>query len=214
LVVKRIVTIIAAAALSAAAPGAAATFIGYAQFTRDTNTTVSYVEGPITTLTLGDTDVSFEIQALGPIGITDLVMSGSASTTEAETSVGPFLLRGGFAGTISFLDGPTNYLTVSFDNALLSGIDGGSAGSLIASTPQSAITVTSDVLDLAGYTLHSFSISMSGLTPPFGSGTGDYEGALAGTFSTAIPEPATWALMLAGFGLVGFAMRRQRLLAA
>jgi hypothetical protein len=26
----------------------------------------------------------------------------------------------------------------------------------------------------------------------------------------AVPEPATWAMMLAGFGLVGFAMRRRR----
>lgn len=26
----------------------------------------------------------------------------------------------------------------------------------------------------------------------------------------AVPEPTTWALMLAGFGMVGFAMRRRR----
>ena len=28
--------------------------------------------------------------------------------------------------------------------------------------------------------------------------------------TSAIPEPATWATMLVGFGAVGFAMRRQR----
>lgn len=28
--------------------------------------------------------------------------------------------------------------------------------------------------------------------------------------TAAIPEPATWAMMIAGFGLVGFAVRRQR----
>jgi hypothetical protein len=28
--------------------------------------------------------------------------------------------------------------------------------------------------------------------------------------ATSVPEPATWAMMLAGFGLIGFAMRRQR----
>ena len=27
---------------------------------------------------------------------------------------------------------------------------------------------------------------------------------------TAVPEPATWAMMLLGFGAVGFAMRRRR----
>ena len=27
--------------------------------------------------------------------------------------------------------------------------------------------------------------------------------------STAVPEPASWALMVAGFGLVGFAYRRR-----
>ena len=29
-------------------------------------------------------------------------------------------------------------------------------------------------------------------------------------FTPSVPEPATWALMLAGFGMVGYAMRRRR----
>lgn len=43
-----------------------------------------------------------------------------------------------------------------------------------------------------------------------GVGTADnslYSGNLS---ATSVPEPATWAMMLAGFGLIGFAMRRQR----
>ena len=40
-----------------------------------------------------------------------------------------------------------------------------------------------------------------------GSATSIYSGDLS---TTAVPEPATWAMMLAGFGLIGFAMRRQR----
>ncbi len=30
----------------------------------------------------------------------------------------------------------------------------------------------------------------------------------------AVPEPATWAMLIAGFGMVGFTMRRRRLIAA
>jgi hypothetical protein len=38
-------------------------------------------------------------------------------------------------------------------------------------------------------------------------GNSIYSGNLS---ATSVPEPATWAMMLAGFGLIGFAMRRQR----
>jgi len=39
---------------------------------------------------------------------------------------------------------------------------------------------------------------------------GFYGAALDNVSVAAVPEPGTWALMLAGFGLAGFAMRRQR----
>ena len=45
-----------------------------------------------------------------------------------------------------------------------------------------------------------------------GSITGPGGGAYSGTVNVAppVPEPATWAMMLLGFGAVGFAMRRRR----
>lgn len=39
---------------------------------------------------------------------------------------------------------------------------------------------------------------------------GDTTGGLGIIYGSVVPEPATWALMLAGFGMVGFAMRRRR----
>lgn len=36
---------------------------------------------------------------------------------------------------------------------------------------------------------------------------------VTGVGQGVIPEPATWAMMIAGFGLVGFAARRRRSLA-
>ena len=41
-------------------------------------------------------------------------------------------------------------------------------------------------------------------------GNGSYSGTIAFLSTAAVPEPATWAMMLGGFGLVGGAMRSAR----
>ncbi len=38
--------------------------------------------------------------------------------------------------------------------------------------------------------------------------------AATGTFAAVVPEPATWAMLIAGFGLVGYAARRRRVVAS
>jgi hypothetical protein len=44
-----------------------------------------------------------------------------------------------------------------------------------------------------------------------GNNTGPGVGTLAGTVSmSAVPEPGTWAMMLIGFGAVGYSMRRRK----
>ena len=43
-----------------------------------------------------------------------------------------------------------------------------------------------------------------------GSRWGTYIAAIDWTKGTAVPEPASWALMLSGFGLAGAALRRRR----
>jgi hypothetical protein len=49
-------------------------------------------------------------------------------------------------------------------------------------------------------------IRVTGTTAKFG---GTYSGTM--TFSAAaVPEAATWAMMLGGFGMIGAAMRRRR----
>ena len=61
---------------------------------------------------------------------------------------------------------------------------------------------------------HDFSVAASGITSfkiyQPNSGTGD--GVVFDNFSfsaAAVPEPATWAMMILGMGAVGFAMRRR-----
>ncbi|MBU6165349.1 MAG: cistern family PEP-CTERM protein [Alphaproteobacteria bacterium] len=67
-------------------------------------------------------------------------------------------------------------------------------------------------------TLHNFVLRFQSLT-----GTGEYDGG-SGTLNGAsgvgivsgveiIPEPSSWAMLIAGFGLIGTSLRRRRLLA-
>ena len=54
----------------------------------------------------------------------------------------------------------------------------------------------------------TYQLSVSG-TAPGPRGNGSYAGTISFA-AGAVPEPATWALMILGFGAIGFAMRRQR----
>jgi hypothetical protein len=41
-------------------------------------------------------------------------------------------------------------------------------------------------------------------------GDGAFSGTLTFAAQSAVPEPATWGMMLLGFGAVGFSVRRKR----
>lgn len=59
-------------------------------------------------------------------------------------------------------------------------------------------------------------LNTSGAAPTVGANWDTYfvqDMAFTAVFD-AVPEPATWAMMIAGFGMVGFAARRRRLIAA
>ena len=66
-----------------------------------------------------------------------------------------------------------------------------------------------------GYTQQDVRLNLSqSLSYSVAGGASSYGASRLGTFSAAapgaVPEPATWAMMLFGFGGLGFAMRRQR----
>ena len=131
------------------------------------------------------------------------VQSGFGETSQPNFA---YSISGG--GAMDSFGGMTNHVAFSygaFSNTtvnIYSGLDGG--GSLLASyvlTANDPSHFDFVSLDFAG-TAHSVQIAGGG--SQFG-----WDDIGFGT-TGSVPEPASWALMLGGFGLVGGAMRRRQ----
>ncbi|QMW24660.1 PEP-CTERM sorting domain-containing protein [Sandaracinobacteroides saxicola] len=151
-------------------------------------------------------------------------MTLDASTSQIVTSNGTSRNQAGYSGSVSFkrvtpLGGLDNLLTVTFSNVTLSTLQGGSSGSFFGSTPGSTISMSSDFITFSPTSNFDFSLAVTSILPPFASpGNGGYGRAFrantSGGFASDpppsfVPEPATWAMLIMGFGLVGVAMRRR-----
>jgi hypothetical protein len=127
------------------------------------------------------------------------------------------------AGNNFFIKVQSNSNSGSFDRyGFYTGNNGGGFFASLSNSFQSAhvdvsyvgtiatLTITPNVGSVQTYT------NDYGFTPGgTGIGLGFYGQALAdnfadGVIAEAVPEPASWALMIAGFGLAGAAMRRRR----
>lgn len=174
-----------------------------------------------------DVTAAFTLNAGAPIGNIATLASG-------------FLIQGGVNGTFSFKTtapitiGATtfatgsNLLTGMFASTAIAGQRNGTTASFSGSTAAGdTLVYTSDFLSFANVDDTDFSISLSAVTPKLQAvpTTGKPTSALrtfravsGGSFSSdpepsvtaAVPEPATWAMMLMGFGIVGAAMRRRK----
>jgi hypothetical protein len=83
---------------------------------------------------------------------------------------------------------------------------GGGDGLLIGQSGSGSFTLNFGNVNLAELTLDNFAVRYQAVTGP-----GVMDGSATGRqITTAVPEPGTWALMLVGFGAVGFSMRRRR----
>ena len=133
----------------------------------------------------------------------------------AEFASGFFSLTAN--SSFSFLGSTgTNVLSGSFTNGVLTGILDGLAPTFSVSIPQSSITgVTSAFFNDPMMMVTNFSIGMSDADPSIGVTNGQlnsFTAASVGTFGagpSVVPEPATWAMMILGFGLVGSVLRRK-----
>jgi len=79
-------------------------------------------------------------------------------------------------------------------------------------TSNFAFNIVNGVFDSASREMIPLTANASNVLTITGTTFGDasYSGTLSFGATPAVPEPATWALMLMGFGAVGFSMRRKR----
>lgn len=153
-------------------------------------------------------------------------LTGSFSfiTTQAITLTGPLF------ETVTFAAG-SNLLSGVFTAGNLIGNIGSSAGSSFASGVNGGtITFTSDFLDFTDVLNLDRAQSLTAVSPLFSRHAGannalsSFRAVAGGQFSSdplptvnflrPVPEPETWAMMLVGFGLIGFAARRRSIATA
>lgn len=152
----------------------------------------------------------------------EYVGSGNAIWTNSQIMEGVYSWygNGGGTGYTSVKFGPTN--EVQF--AAGSGWFDGTALSLQYEVLSGGSTIASGTIPgISGYTGFGYfgfsgatfdelklQVQASGYTGGFDAAA--YEAGAFDAFTTggAVPEPASWALMIAGFGMVGFAMRRRK----
>lgn len=214
--ISKFCTIAFAAAVTITAP-ALALNTTFAQFTQQSAARVITYQasGGSNTITVSNAPVYFVVNAFGPMGIYSALLNISASSSAPVTNTGPQFEQVGWSGFYSFTNAGINYLTVTFTNAIVDINGSGGSGSMFDTANTNAVTYTSDILNLAGLSTKDFALGFSAVTPPYQIGQDGYGNPftsnVAGTFAGAtVPEPSSWAMMVIGVGMVGFAVRARR----
>lgn len=170
---------------------------------------------------------------LNPTGSTSVLDVAALFNFSALTSGG--IVAGGVgiapvtSGTLNFTSlaattfngrTGTNLLTATFTGGAVTGLVGGSVASFVNSQPPSGVVFTSDFFNFSNSTARDISIAINAINPLIAAGAGGmatFDGTASGTFGTddaggigsTVPEPASWAMMIVGFGLVGATARRR-----
>ena len=144
-------------------------------------------------------------------------------------------------GAYTIPDGTNLLSTSNYTGALLAGVKSGSSAAFAGTDPVGGtISFSSDAmfgLDFSNTTARDFAITLGSLGQASGAQVGfnakdangqyigtptaalsTFRASANGTFgsepSPSVPEPATWAMFIAGFGMVGFQVRRRRQMAS
>ena len=175
-----------------------------------------FVSGVAAQMSFSGTGTSFAVNNSGNVW-SQAFTGGTVSFTSASAFV---------MGSTVYAAG-TNILSLSFTGGEMTATVPGTAGNALVSIPGDGFSnVTSDFLDFPPAFLTDFSISLANVAPGFCIGSCGIGGQQSVRFqnftargsgdftASVVPEASTWAMLLLGFGLVGFARRRQIAVAA
>ena len=146
-----------------------------------------------------------------PLGIPiSATFTLNAHSISAATTVGPAPdIVQAYAGSFSIIGGGINYLSGTFSDAIF-----GSGSGLVVTasnpSPTESVTFTSDVIAPSLLTAfdRAASLSFTDVTPDASIVLGtlnSFKSDVSGDFSSTVPEPSTWAMMLLGFVGLGYA---------
>jgi hypothetical protein len=173
-----------------------------------------------------------QLASVGMIGA-NFFMDITVASGNAASASGVFRIQNIPTGAFSFTSTQafsvnnvtyaigTNLLTGTFSNGTIFGSN--SSGSFSGNSGDGTLIYTSDVLDFTNTVDRDYSMGFTSITPTIFRSTSGGNKALrtfrtlaTGSFSSdpaplviAVPEPGSWLLMIAGFGMVGVAARRR-----
>ena len=164
-------------------------------------------------------------------------ITGNAPLIDPAIPAGGFLIQPNLSGSFHFTytgaadlvvashtyHTGANLLSGNFTGASISGPVNSTAGSVLDATSSGGdVTFTSDFLQFAPTGDKAFALELTSIADPlhanpgnsldsFGAvSTGSFQSDLSITGGQGVPEAATWALMIVGFGGVGAMLRRRR----
>jgi hypothetical protein len=147
---------------------------------------------------------------------TEVVFTSSGNTLNANNGQSSLSAFDGLLESITvMLAGGATFQTAEFNLFPLTGNNQNEAGSVVfefASGASESFALSGNGNNWFGITagtneqLTGFTV----LTGPEGRGVDSLRQLRFGGIGGAVPEPATWAMMLFGFGGIGFAMRRRK----